>query len=146
LEDLAQLQAFADDIPTTADFLAQLSLLTNNDGAGQGGAAVSDDEKLKLSTVHQAKGLEWKVVFVIMLCDGLFPSSRSTENLAGEEEERRLFYVAVTRARDELYLTYPLMRAASGQQDYWQKPSRFLDELPREVTNQWKITTRTAWN
>jgi DNA helicase-2/ATP-dependent DNA helicase PcrA len=144
LEDLAQLRSFAEDIPTTSEFLSQLSLLTNNDGAtGAGGASTNDDEKLKLSTVHQAKGLEWKVVFVIMLCDGLFPSSRSTENLAGEEEERRLFYVAVTRARDELYLTYPMLRAAAGPQDYWQKPSRFLEELPREITNRWKVSSGT---
>ncbi len=54
---------------------------------------------VRLSTIHQAKGLEWKAVFVMMLCDGMFPSSRAAETLDGEEEERRLFYVAVTRAR-----------------------------------------------
>ena len=57
-------------------------------------------EKIKLSTIHQAKGLEFEVVFVIMLCDGLFPSARSTESNDGEEEERRLFYVS-HHAREE---------------------------------------------
>ena len=65
--------------------------------------------RLRLSTIHQAKGLEFEVVFVIMLCEGAFPSARSIEVLDGEEEERRLFYVAVTRARSQLYLSYPLL-------------------------------------
>lgn len=146
LEDLSQLRAFAQEFETMDEFLSQLSLMTNLDGAAEEGAVTyADDERLRLSTVHQAKGLEWKVVFVIMLCDGLFPSARSTENLEGEEEERRLFYVAVTRAKDELYLTYPMMRASAGNQDWWQKPSRFLSELPRELTNQWKIVSQSPW-
>ena len=94
---------------------------------------------LRLSTVHQAKGLEWKVVFVIMLCDGLFPAGRSMETLEGEEEERRLFYVAVTRACDELYLTYPLTRASASFDDRWQEPSRFISNFPRGMVNEWKI-------
>ena len=69
-----------------------------------------------------------------MLCDGLFPSARSMESDEGEEEERRLFYVAITRARNELYLSYPLMRASFGNSggDGMQQPSRFLSEIPRD--------------
>lgn len=146
LEDLGQLTNFAGGFNNTSEFLAQLSLMTNMDGGIEGAAAPDrDDEAIKLSTIHQAKGLEWKAVFVIMLCDGLFPSSRSLESTEGEEEERRLFYVAVTRARDELYLTYPRIRMTSNQTDMWQQPSRFLNEFGRDLANVWKIKTEPAW-
>ena len=147
LEDLAQLRAFSEQIETTSDFLAQLTLLTNmDDGGGRDRRRSNPDaEAVRLSTVHQAKGLEWKAVFVIMLCDGLFPSSRAAETPDGEEEERRLFYVAVTRAMDELYLTYPVVRASAGFRDAWQSPSRFLLELNRGLVNEWKITRSSAF-
>ncbi len=99
-----------------------------------------DDEQLRLSTIHQAKGLEFDVVFVIMLCDGLFPSARSLETEEGEEEERRLLYVAITRARNELYLSYPLIRATPGASgDMMQQPSRFLNEIPKELLEEWNL-------
>ncbi|MDE1171655.1 MAG: ATP-dependent helicase [Verrucomicrobium sp.] len=140
LEDLSQLRAFSEEMETTSEFLAQLTLLTNVDDDRRGRRRNDDNaEAIRLSTVHQAKGLEWKAVFVMMLCDGLFPSSRAAETPSGEEEERRLFYVAVTRARDELYLTYPVIRASAGYRDSWQSPSRFLLELNRDLVNEWKI-------
>jgi DNA helicase-2/ATP-dependent DNA helicase PcrA len=129
LEDLGQLRAFAQNFERTEEFLAQLALMTNVDGGPRRDGPLSGQPCVRLSTVHQAKGLEWKVVFVIMLCDGLFPAKRSMETLEGEEEERRLFYVAVTRACDELYLTYPLMRATASFDDRWQEPSRFVSEF-----------------
>ncbi len=151
-DDLTQLRAFAEQFDTTADFLGQLALLTNVDGgphAANDNQAPSDEDepKLRLSTVHQAKGLEWKAVFVLMLCDGLFPSSRSMETDEGEEEERRLFYVAVTRAKDELYLSYPMIRAQAGMGDRWQEPSRFLSEISDDSLNTWKIVApKPAWH
>jgi DNA helicase-2/ATP-dependent DNA helicase PcrA len=80
-------------------------------------------------------------VFVIMLCDGLFPSARSAESSDGEEEERRLFYVSITRARNELYLTYPLIRGGFGNSgnDTFQSPSRFLSEIPKGLINEWNL-------
>ncbi len=90
--------------------------------------------------MHQAKGLEWKVVFVIWMTDGMFPSSRSLESEDAIEEERRLFYVAVTRARDELYLTYPHMRLNAGYGEMMQRPSRFLGELPKVLLEEWQIS------
>jgi DNA helicase-2/ATP-dependent DNA helicase PcrA len=96
------------------------------------------EEAVKLSTIHQAKGLEYGTVFVIMLCEGMFPSSRSMESPEGEEEERRLFYVAATRAKDELYLTHPRLRMGKGG-DAWQTPSRFLNELSKELVNVWRV-------
>ncbi len=139
LEDLGQLRAFSQNFERTEDFLAQLALMTNIDGGPKTDGPFSGQPCVRLSTVHQAKGLEWKVVFVIMLCDGLFPASRSMETQEGEEEERRLFYVAVTRACDELYLTYPIVRATASFDDRWQEPSRFVSNFPRGMVNEWKI-------
>ncbi len=137
LEDIEQLAQYADQFPSTAEFLAQLALQTNIEAESQ--AAARDDEpRLRLSSVHQAKGLEFRVVFVIMLCEGLFPSSRSTESLETLEEERRLFYVAVTRAKDELYLCHPLLRFAQGAEAMQQR-SRFLQELPQELMEEWNV-------
>jgi len=140
LEELQQLAEFAYQFGSVEEFLTQLALLTNveaEDDAGEEG----DAEKLKLSTIHQAKGLEFDAVFVIMLCDGLFPSKRSMESSEGEEEERRLFYVALTRAKNELYITYPLIRAGYGStgMDSMQSPSRFLSEIPRDLLNEWNL-------
>jgi len=148
LDDLEQLAVFARQFAGVEEFLTQLALLTNLETESDRPAA-SDTERLRLTTVHQAKGLEFDVVFVIMLCDGLFPSARSLrpregqdEDRAGEEEERRLFYVAITRARDELYLSYPLMRAGRGSGgDLMQQPSRFLTEIPRALVNEWNLRT-----
>ena len=131
LEDLEQLATFALQFVSLEDFLTQLSLLTNVE-AGDHQAANGDTEQLKLSTIHQAKGLEFDVVFVIMLCDGLFPSARSIESAEGEEEERRLFYVAITRARETLTLSYALGRKKYGQ-ILPCHPSPFLKELPEEL-------------
>jgi DNA helicase-2/ATP-dependent DNA helicase PcrA len=147
LEDLGQLRAFAQNFERTEEFLAQLALLTNIDGGPRQERHDRSQPSVRLSTVHQAKGLEWKAVFVIMLCDGLFPAARSVETLVGEEEERRLFYVAVTRACDELYLTYPLVRASASFEDRWQQPSRFVADFPRGLVNDWKIKSATpAWD
>ncbi len=139
LEDLEQLAVFARQFPTVEDFLTQLALLTNVEAEDEQPAR-TDDERLRLSTIHQAKGLEFDVVFVIMLCDGLFPSHRSLESDEGEEEERRLFYVAITRARNELYLSYPLVRAGyGGSGDMIQEPSRFLREIPKDLLEEWNL-------
>jgi len=139
LEDLEQLAVFAQQFPTVEEFLTQLALLTNVE-AEDDRPANKDDEELRLSTIHQAKGLEFDVVFIIMLCEGLFPSARSLETSDGEEEERRLMYVAITRARNELYLCYPLVRASyGGTGDSLQHPSRFLQEIPEELIDEWNL-------
>ena len=140
LDDLEQLAIFARQYDSLETFLAELALLTNVE-AEQGREANEDSEQLKLTTIHQAKGLEFKVVFVIMLCDGLFPSHRSLDSLEGEEEERRLFYVAITRAMDELYLSYPMIRtvASSSSEDMMQQASRFLGELPKDLLDEWNL-------
>jgi DNA helicase-2/ATP-dependent DNA helicase PcrA len=132
-EDLEQLATFARGFSGTDEFLTQLALLSNLE-AEDDVPANRDSERIRLSTIHQAKGLEFDAVFVIMLCDGLFPSKRSLEFSDGEEEERRLFYVAITRARNELHLSYPLMRSMPGRGgELMQVPSRFLREIPKDL-------------
>ena len=103
------------------------------------GGAEDEDEKLVLSSIHQAKGLEWRAVFLIWAADGKFPSARSLRDAESEEEERRLFYVAITRAQDELYVCYPLVVTDYSRQTVIQKPSRFITENPRELFEIWSL-------
>jgi DNA helicase-2/ATP-dependent DNA helicase PcrA len=139
VEDVQQLAIFAKQFGTVEEFLTQLALVSNVEEEEERSAA-SDDDQVRLSTIHQAKGLEFDVVFLIMLCDGLFPSARSLETPEGQEEERRLMYVAITRARNEIYLSYPLIRAGyGGGVDSRQKVSRFLNELPKELVDEWNL-------
>ena len=137
-EDLSQLAAFARQFKDVNEFLSQLALISNVD-AEAAPNQTADKEAVNLSTVHQAKGLEFNTVFIIWLTDGMFPSSRSLDTRDALEEERRLFYVAITRARDELYLTYPHMRLSGGYGDVFQRPSRFLKELPNELVEDWQV-------
>jgi DNA helicase-2/ATP-dependent DNA helicase PcrA len=127
LEDIEQLALFADGFPDLSAFLAEVTLL--NDLSGEDSVGGPEDEVLTLSTTHQAKGLEWRVVFVVWLAEGRFPSARA-EDL---EEERRLFYVAATRARDRLYLLRPEIARDRYRVDVLLDPSRFVSELPEEV-------------
>src|ERR1051325_1284856 len=137
-EDLNQLAAFARQFNDVNEFLSQLALISNID-AEPALDQSTDTEAVNLSSVHQAKGLEYHTVFVIWLTDGMFPSTRSLETRDAIEEERRLFYVAITRARDELYLTYPHMRLSGGFGDIFQRPSRFLKEIPAALLEDWQI-------
>ena len=137
-EDLNQLAAFARQFKDVNEFLSQLALISNVD-AEAAPNQTGDNEAVNLSTVHQAKGLEFHTVFVIWLTDGMFPSSRSMDQRKDLEEERRLFYVAITRAKDELYLTYPHMRLTGGYGDVFQRPSRFLKEIPNKLVEDWDV-------
>jgi DNA helicase-2/ATP-dependent DNA helicase PcrA len=139
LEDLAQLARFSRTFATPAEFLAQVALMTDAEAeADRPGAGV--EERLRLSTIHQAKGLEFGVVFVIMLCEGLFPAARPLKTKEGEEEERRLFYVAITRAKNDLYLSFPLRRPSPVPGSTAQQTrSRFLDEIPPELLEEWSL-------
>lgn len=137
-EDLNQLAAFARQFKDVHEFLSQLALISNID-AEPALDQTTDNEAVNLSSVHQAKGLEYHTVFVIWLTDGMFPSTRSLETRDAIEEERRLFYVAITRARDELYLTFPHMRLNAGYGDMFQRPSRFLKEIPTKLVEDWQV-------
>jgi DNA helicase-2/ATP-dependent DNA helicase PcrA len=137
-EDLDQLAAFARQFKDVHEFLSQLALISNVDAEAAPDQG-NEKEAVNLSSVHQAKGLEFHTVFVIWLSDGMFPSSRSLDTRDALEEERRLFYVAITRARDELYLSYPHMRLTGGYGDVFQRPSRFLQEIPNELLEDWQV-------
>ena len=138
LEDINQLMLFSQQYNSAEDFLSELALL-NSVASEEVISGGYDDERVKLSTIHQAKGLEWDIVFIIWLVEGRFPSARSLQNADSEEEERRLFYVATTRARDELYLGYPLWHYSRGDPSTLLKPSRFIQELPSTNYTRWAI-------
>lgn len=140
-EDLEQLAAFARQFKDLHEFLSQLALISNVD-AEAAPVQTNEKEAVNLSSVHQAKGLEFHTVFVIWLTDGMFPSSRSLDTRDALEEERRLFYVAITRARDELYLAYPHMRLSGGYGDIFQRPSRFLQEIPNDLVEDWQVSRK----
>lgn len=149
-EDLRQLANFAGRYDTTATFLSELALLNTERFSPPGSTTAEDvvmggeeDECLTLSSVHQAKGLEWRVVFMIWIAEGRFPSARSLRDPEGEEEERRLFYVALTRARDELYVIYPLIESDRARQTVIQRPSRFVTEVPRDLFEIWDVGEET---
>lgn len=144
LEDLRQLALYATRYETTEAFLSDLALIaTENFNTPIAGEDVieggDDDEMLTLSSVHQAKGLEWKVVFMIWSADGRFPSPRALKDYDGEEEERRLWYVALTRAKDQLYITYPMLTVDYSRQTVLLKPSRFITECPADLYEIWSL-------
>jgi DNA helicase-2/ATP-dependent DNA helicase PcrA len=131
LEDIEQLAGFAESYPDAAAFLADAALRDDIASAGKNARLLqaSDDSegKVVLSTIHQAKGLEWDAVFVIHMTQGAFPNKRALLDDGGIEEERRLFYVAVTRARRDLCLSYPM---SVGYDAFSFEPkSEFLEEL-----------------
>ncbi|MBI5400207.1 ATP-dependent helicase [Candidatus Saganbacteria bacterium] len=138
LDDLEQLGSYAVQFKDLEEMLSSLALVSGIESEKIVDGGERETEACVLSTVHQAKGLEWKIVFVVWVADGRFPSYLSFNNEEEMEEERRLFYVAVTRAKDELYLSYPLIY--SGYEgEVLLKPSRYLEELPEGLCEQWSV-------
>ena len=114
------------ETPSLGDFLENMALYTDADQSGE------DDDAVIMMTMHAAKGLEFPVVFLAGMEDGLFPGFRAMEKDEDMEEERRLCYVAVTRAKEQLYLTCAERRLLYGRTQY-SHPSRFVDEMPEEL-------------
>ena len=134
--DLDHLQTIAEGYQAVETFLSDLALEPPDGNAARSDSPDRDEERLVLSTIHSAKGLEWQCVFVIWIVDGRFPSVYSFSEEDGLEEERRLFYVSVTRAKRHLYLTYPINVFDRGSGMVLSKPSRFLDPVSPKLLEQ----------
>ena len=126
-----------EDLDPLAEFLSQAAL-----EAGEGQAEAWED-CVQLMSLHSAKGLEFPLVFLCGMEEGLFPHQRSIEEPGRLEEERRLCYVGMTRAMRVLYVTYAEVRRLHGRENY-SRPSRFLSEIPRECTRQVRVAASTA--
>jgi DNA helicase-2/ATP-dependent DNA helicase PcrA len=126
LENLAELVGSARDVEVVDEFLEQVGLVADSD------EVPDDDSQVVLMTLHSAKGLEFPAVFLVGLEDGVFPHLRSLTEPTELEEERRLAYVGITRARERLYLSHAWSRTIYGSTQY-NPPSRFLDEIPQRL-------------
>ena len=132
MKDLEHLLAIMERYQRPSDFLADMALEPPDESVSNVTGLSRDDEKLVLSTVHSAKGLEWHTVFIIWALDGKFPSAYSFLTEEELEEERRLFYVAATRAEQGLFMTYPINVYDKTLGSVLSKPTRFLDDIPKE--------------
>ncbi len=141
VEELKGLIGFAAQFTQMSEFLAQIMLLNGETSEKQ---IDHDQESIKLTTIHQAKGLEYDVVFLIGAAEGQFPGYRTIES-GDFEEERRLFYVAVTRAKNELYITYPRVASRPGPGGMMLQPTRFLQELPSDLYDELRIKRSFGW-
>ncbi len=137
LENLAELVGSAREVESIDQFLEQVGLVADAD------AVPDDDSQVVLMTLHSAKGLEFPAVFLVGLEDGIFPHLRSIGEPHELEEERRLAYVGITRARERLYLSHAWSRTIYGSTQY-NPPSRFLDEIPQRLVEAIEGNRRTS--
>ena len=138
-EDVNQLSNFAVSYKDLDEFLADVSLSEGFRGERATEAQEENDDYLVLSTIHQSKGLEWDVVFIMHLAEGQFPHYKVYENPGEMEEERRLFYVAVTRAKNELYLSFPIISFSYTTGENINRPSTFLKEVSEDLFDKWEL-------
>jgi DNA helicase-2/ATP-dependent DNA helicase PcrA len=137
LENLGELVGSAREFETVDEFLEQISLVADTDDID------ADESKVTLMTLHSAKGLEFPVVFLVGAEEGVFPHLRALTEPDELEEERRLAYVGITRAREKLYLSHAWSRTLFGSTQY-NPPSRFLDEIPVELVEHMGDGRRTS--
>ena len=144
LQDLEHFVALADTFKSRADFLSSLALDPIELSALDGEPLDDDELPLVLSTIHSAKGLEFHSVFVIHALDGVLPSGYAFKDDDALDEELRLFYVAVTRAEENLFISYPMVQYRRYQGDYLAKPSRFLNGIPETLLEPWHLVEDNA--
>lgn len=120
-------------------FLADMALEPPSDSVIDIESSEKEKEFLTLSTIHSAKGLEWHSVFIIHAADGFFPSAQSFESIDSLEEERRLMYVASTRAKQNLYVSYPMHIFERQQGLTFAKPSRFIEGVSEDLAEEWLL-------
>jgi DNA helicase-2/ATP-dependent DNA helicase PcrA len=138
IDDLHEMVNFAHSYTEANDFLSDITLREDFRGEGVG-MDEKEDEILVLSTIHQAKGLEWDTVMIIGLCEGQFPNPKAFAGENDLEEERRLFYVAATRARKYLYMIHPNMRYDYQKGTIISNRSMFLEELTSGDYEVWQV-------
>jgi DNA helicase-2/ATP-dependent DNA helicase PcrA len=139
IKDLEHLYAITERYLKLDDFLSDITLEPPSEAVSEIEPTGREDEKLILSTIHSAKGLEWHTVFLIWALDGKLPSIYSFDDDEDLEEERRLMYVAATRAKKGLYITYPVNVYDKALGMVLSKPTRFLDGIPRSLYNTWSL-------
>src|SRR2546429_3167989 len=142
--DLIQLEQIASGYPSRERFLTELTLDPPDATSDQSGVPLLDEDYLVLSTIHSAKGQEWKSVFVLNVVDGCIPSDLGAGTSPEIEEERRLLYVAMTRAKDDLHLVVPQRffvhgQRAQGDRHLYASRTRFI---PEKLLG---LFERTAW-
>jgi len=138
-KDLETLQNISENYKSLDSFLADMAIEPIIDSVTDINATDKEDEFLTLSTIHSAKGLEWHSVFVIHAVEGYFPSVRAAESLESLEEERRLMYVASTRAKQNLFVTYPMHMYNRIDGITLSKPSRFISEMSTDKAQGWLV-------
>ncbi len=139
-KDLDYFEYLSTQYTNLEDFISDLALEPPDASVEGMYKKNSDDEALTISTIHSAKGLEWDSVFIIGAVDGRFPSAYSFNSEEEMDEELRLMYVATTRAKNNLYITYPVDMYDYSMNMVLSKPSRFLDGIPDDILERWDIT------
>lgn len=139
-KDLDHFQYLSEQYSNLEDFISDMALEPPDTSVEGMYKRNSDDEALTISTIHSAKGLEWDSVFIIGAVDGRFPSAYSFNSAEEMDEELRLMYVATTRAKNNLYITYPVDMYDYSMNMVLSKPSRFLNGIPDDILEVWDIT------
>ena len=144
LQDMEHFLGLAENIPDRTAFLSSLALDPIELSAFDANAVDEDEPPLVLSTIHSAKGLEFHTVFLIHALDGILPSGYALKEEENIDEELRLLYVAVTRAEDQLFISYPVLQYRRHQGEFLSKPSRFVENIPQKLLEPWSLVEESA--
>jgi DNA helicase-2/ATP-dependent DNA helicase PcrA len=138
-KDLEHLLVIMERYSTLEQFLSDMALEPPNASVNGILAPDYEDEQLVLSTIHSAKGLEWHTVFIIWVLEGRFPATYAVRSEEEMEEELRLMYVAATRAKENLYFTYPINVFDRTMGTIFARLSRFIDGIPEDILEPWSL-------
>ncbi len=138
-KDLETLINISANYRSMESFLSDMALEPPQDSVADIAATENEHEYLTLSTIHSAKGLEWHSVFILHAVDGFFPSAMSMNSIEGLEEERRLMYVASTRAQQNLFISYPMQIFDRHNGYTYAKPSRFISNIKEDLAEEWLL-------
>ncbi|MFK7847270.1 MAG: ATP-dependent helicase [Rhodothermales bacterium] len=144
VQDLDHFIALAENVNNRTEFLSSLALDPIELSALDTDPVDDDEAPLVLSTIHSAKGLEFHTVFLIHVLDGVIPSGYALKESAGIDEELRLLYVAVTRAEDNLFISYPVLQYRRHQGEFLSNPSRFVEGIPEDLLEPWSLIEDTS--